>query len=507
MSTKSKLTPAIRLAVLGPTFLLTAALFTSCGGSSGGSSTKGGIPTLTSLNPPSVEAGSASFELTVNGTNFDSSCEVQFTLDGELVATFPNAFVSKTELQALISASDVAQITSAAVIVGCQDGGGFLPFQVTGFPRTEVEQAANDLVWDPIHQFIYLSVPPTVPGGSGIAVFDPVAAKVISFTSLGNNPDVLAISDDGQFLYVGLDDSSSIQRFTLPQMAADIQFPIGAAGDFPFDIQVAPGAPHTIAVSIGVSGDLSPAVGGVTVFDDGVPRATSAPGPIAGGPMTCFCSSLQWGSAANGLYSNNNMSTGFDFYSLTVDSSGVALSKDFPSVFRGFNGLLGDNIHYLSSTGFVYADDRTVVDASSGAVVTIFDLPASGIDINRVVPDSSLNLAVFLSQANNCNSDGNCYIVSTFQLSDFNLVNSLEMSQIESVDGVVNMIRWGKSGLAFNTDSGQIYLVDITTLLQPASNPASYQRSPQGHLLPRIPGRILTTTRKRFPAATSNEVQ
>ena len=488
--------------------LLITALFTSCGGGSGGSPSKGGPPTLTSLNPSSVEAGSTGFTITVNGTNFDSSCEVQYTSDGELLSTFPNAFVSSTELQAPISASDVAQIGAGSVIVGCTDGGGFLPFLVTGFPRTEIEQAANDLVWDPVHQVIYLSVPPTVPGGSGIAVLDPATAKIQSFTPLGNNPDVLAISDDGQYLYVGLDDSSSIQRFTLPELVADISFPIGVAGDFPFDIQVEPGAPHTTAVSLGVPDSTTPASAGVTIFDDGVPRPTSVPGPIDGGSGECYCGSLQWGSAENALYSNNSMSTLFDFYSVSVNPSGAVLSQDYPNVFSNFNGEYLNSIHYLPSTGLVYADDCTVVNPANGSVLGKFELPASAVDINRMVPDSTLNLAAFLLQAN-CAYDGigSCYIVSTFHLADLSYLNSFTVTNIQGFYGAVNMVRWGKSGLAFKTDTGQVYLVDITTLLQPASTASTNREGSQRHVPVRNPQRILTTSRKGLLALSSNPPQ
>jgi hypothetical protein len=504
MSVKTDLLSVHRAILVLTAFLITA-LFASCGGGSGGSPSKGGPPTLTSLNPSSVEAGSAGFTITVNGTNFDSSCEVEYTSDGELLSTFSNAYVSSTELQAPINASDVAQIGAGSVIVGCTDGGGSLPFLVTGFPRIEIEQAANDLVWDPVHQVIYLSVPPTVPGGSGIAVLDPVTAKLLSFTPLGNNPDVLAISDDGQYLYVGLDDTSSIQRFTLPQLVADISFPIGVAGDFPFDIQVEPGAPHTTAVSLGVPDSTTPASAGVTIFDDGVPRPTSVPGPIDGGLGTCYCGSLQWGSAESTLYSNNSMSTGFDFYSLSVNANGAVLSQDYPNVFSSFNGAFWNSIHYLPSTGLVYADDRTVVNPSGGIVLGTFNLPAGAVGINRMVPDSTLDLATFLFQAN-CVYDGpgSCYIVSTFHLSDLSYLNSFTVTNIQGVYGAINMVRWGKNGLAFNTDTGQVYLVDITTLVQSASTAPRYREGSQRYVSVRNPQRILTTSRKGLLGASSN---
>lgn len=487
-------------------------LLSCCGGSNGSSSNAGNPPPniqLTSLNPSSIQAGSPAFELTINGANFDSSCQVQWAWDGEVMGIFSNVFVSGTELQVPINASDAATIGPVAVIVGCRDGGGYLDFQVTGFPRTEIDQAANDLVWDPIRQVIYLSVPPTVPGGSGIAVLDPVSGKILSFVSLGNNPDVLAISDDSQYLYVGLDDSSSVERFDLPQLTEDIEYSINQPGDFPYDIQVAPGTPHTTAVSIGIPNITTPSDGGVTIFDDGQPRPTSTPGLIDGGTGTCYCGSLQWGSTVSALYSSNSVTTGFDFYSLSVDSSGVVLAHDYPNVFNSFSGIYFGNIHYLPSTGLIYSDDRTIVNPLTGTVVGNFPLPEGAIDINRLVPDSTLNLGALLSQID-CVADGSsgtCFLLSTFHITDFSFVNSLVISNVKNVYGAINMIRWGPTGLAFNTDTGQVYLVDISTLLQPASMQGAARETSRRHDLVRNPGRILTTTKRHYQATRSNQTR
>jgi DNA-binding beta-propeller fold protein YncE len=486
-------------------------LLACCGGSNGSSANPGNPPPniqLTSLNPSSIQAGSPAFALRISGANFDSSCQVQWAWDGEVLGTFSNVFVSSTQLQVQLNASDAATIGPVAVIVGCRNGSGFLDFQVTGFPRTEIDQAANYLVWDPIRQVIYLSVPPTVPGGSGIAVLDPVGQKIISFTPVANNPDVLAISDDSQYLYVGLDDSSSVERFILPQLTEDIEYSINQPGDFPYDIQVARGASHTTAVSIGIPDITTPSAGGVTIFDDGQPRPASIPGIFDGGTGNCFCGGLQWSSTNSALYSSNDITTGFDFYSLAVDSAGVVLTQDYPNVFNSFDGNYFGNIHYLPSTGLIYSDDLTIVNPLTGSVVGNFPLPEGAIDINRLVPDSTLNLGALLSQID-CVADGSsgtCFLLSTFHLADFSFLNSLEISNVKNVYGAINMIRWGPTGLAFNTDTGQVYLVDISTLLQPASTRAAASlKTSQSHDLVRNHGRIVTTTKRHWHPTGSNK--
>ena len=83
------------------------------------------------------------------------------------------------------------------------------------------------------------------------------SASITSSPFAGSNPDALAISDDSSFLYVGLDGSASVQRFTLPSLIEGYQlFDLGSnnfyGAYFALDLQVAPGLPHTTAVTLGI---------------------------------------------------------------------------------------------------------------------------------------------------------------------------------------------------------------------------------------------------------------
>ena len=77
-------------------------------------------PTLTSLSPSGVTAGSGSFTLTLNGTNFIPTSVVQ--VNGSNRTT---TFVSGTRLTATIPASDVASASALSVsVVNPGPGGG-----------------------------------------------------------------------------------------------------------------------------------------------------------------------------------------------------------------------------------------------------------------------------------------------------------------------------------------------------------------------------------------------
>ncbi len=75
-------------------------------------------PTITSLSPNNVNAGSADFPLTVNGSNFASGATVQWNGNSRTTT-----YVTSSKVTAAILASDVASPGTAAVTVLNLDGG------------------------------------------------------------------------------------------------------------------------------------------------------------------------------------------------------------------------------------------------------------------------------------------------------------------------------------------------------------------------------------------------
>lgn len=409
-------------------------------------------PTISLLNPSSAIAGSVGFTMNVTGTNFNSAAIVQF--NGNPLAT---TFVSSTQLMATVTAGEISTVGTASITVsnppanggvsaastffigstGATSSGG------TGFAVAVINQASNDITFDSAHRVIYLSVPGTVPGlGNTVSVLDPATAKIVGEQFAGSNPHLLAISDDGQFLYAGIDGTSSVQRFTLPNLGTDINYALGADSFFgPYtalDLQVAPGNPHTSAVSLGNVGFSPAAQGGIIVFDDATARPTKAPGFSGLGGLY---DTLQWSSDATRLFAANTDDSGFDFYILSVTSSGVSLSQDFPGAGDG------SRIHFNSGTNLVYCDNGRVIDPSNGTNPPGFS--TSG--IMRMVPDSALNAAFFVTVS------GTTATIQSFNLTTRALMSSLTIPNVTG--NPLRLIRWGQNGLAFDTDGGQIYLI------------------------------------------------
>ena len=417
------------------------------GGSSGSAefivnATSNLVPTLSSLSPTSITEGTGTFLLTLNGSDFVPASTIQW--NGTTIA---GTYLSENQLEVEIPAADVANLGFADVTVTNPNPGGgessALTFSITYGP-TVVSQAANDIVWDSAHQLIYLSVPSlAATNGNSITAIDPLTGNIQLTQYAGSEPGVLAISEDDQFLYAGVEGSSSVQRFTLPGLTPDISYLLGADPAFgpyaAYDLQVAPNSAHTTAVSRGLS-NLSSAIGGMAIYDDATERSKTAyyPGD--------FYDSIQWGSDT-ALYANNGEVSSFDFYKLAVNGNGVVQTADYQNIFSNFY----ISIHYDTGTKLIYGDDGTIVNPANGQNVGNFQ--ASGL----MVPDSTLNSAFFLGQTQSQFGTTN-YTMESFDLATLAPTAEIVISGVQGFP--LRLIRWGTNGLAFNDNAGYVFILN-----------------------------------------------
>lgn len=427
-------------------------------------------PVILALDPDFVPAGSSGFTMNVNGLAYFNSSSVVLWNGSPR----PSTLYSSGQLQVQISASDVAEPGYGLVtVVNPSPGGGSssAEFQILYQP-TIVNQATNDLVWDPVNQVIYISVPSSATTHANqVCVLNPVTAA-IGNCQAGNEPDVLAISDDSQFLYVGMDGTGSVQRYVLPALTPDISYSLGNYNSetqyYALDLQVAPGAPHTTAVTMGAP-FAEPAVGVITIFDDSTPRPVST--PQDGSPGGGLFASIQWGGDATALYAANSESTGYDFYTLTVSASGVVLSEDYPSVFWN-----PGRIHYDPGTGFVYSDDGFhAVNPATGLPAGLFEAGEP-----TMIPDSTLNTAFFIVRY--VWQENSNYTIDLFDMTHYTPVNRIPFSTTfpagqDTLNQPNRVIRWGTNGLALNDMEDHVFLISASFVN--AADHRSRSRTPE----------------------------
>jgi len=410
------------------------------------------LPVLNSLSPSSVVylTISSPLDLTLSGSGFGPNSVALWN-----AVSLPTTYVSATELTVQVSPSLLASAGNFAItVVQPAPGGGTsqaLTFSIAA-PEThsmvEIAQVANDLAWDSSAEVIYLSVSSTAATyQNSVAVLDPDAGTIVASQFTGNEPSRLAISDGNQFLYVGLNGASSVQRLALPSLSPSVEYSLGTSSSygpyFALDLQVAPGMAHTTAVSLGAAGVDPEAEGGVAIFDDATQRPSVAPGFIGGG----LYDSLQWGADATNVYAGNSEDTAFDFYDLEVTSQGVAGVIDYRGGVRHSGDFIG-RIHFDPVTQLVYVDNGIVLDPVAGRPVGAF--AAAG----WMVPDPSLGRAFFLTSPA---TSGLLVTIHVFDLTHFTRIASVPLEGVKG--NPLQFIRWGTRGLAFCTDAGYVYLV------------------------------------------------
>ena len=234
--------------------------------------------------------------------------------------------------------------------VGGAGGMGGAPDLCPGCTFATVPAYGAHMTFDPRRNLIYIAAHGAAPSHPGsIVTVDTATAAVTSMVPVGNDPQVLGLSDDGTALWVGLAGDHRVRRLApAPTPVPGPTYPLPmllTTGEqsVPYAVVVLPGAPSSIAV--GVYGSTSGGRG-VFILDDGQLRANYLQPPEVS------------------AYHLTNGPPGFligagDSYNLVMFRLGTvgATYESYGGLFSALNGLAYGN-------GFVYANAGEVVDLS-----------------------------------------------------------------------------------------------------------------------------------------------
>ncbi len=384
-------------------------------------------PTLSSASPASIAMGGPDFVLTVNGSGFISESVLRW--NGEDRAT---QLVSSDLLTANIAANDIATpgLSSLTVFNPGEDGGESNVVYFAVF----VSQACNDLIYDPVGGLIWASVPNS--GGNGVLSIDPYTGERSPLVFVGGEPAKLAISIDGQSLFVALNTPGAGLQFDIPSRTPGIQFTLGTGyAGLPLlveDMQVLPGRSDSVAISKRDQ-SIRPRHAGVAIYDSGVMRPTYTTRPSGNNV-------IQFSNSSDRLYGYNTESTGNDFHRLQVDDSGVV-------ILDSVRGLIvyAQDIRFDRYDERIYSNTGRAIDPERMILLGTFPNVTSG---SLVAPDSANGRTFYLT--------GDTHILRVF---DPNTFTPLSQAQIPGVSGsVTSLIRWGDDGLAFRAGN-QIFII------------------------------------------------
>jgi hypothetical protein len=319
-----------------------------------------------------------------------------------------------------------------------------VPFLTFGQLQVNVIQlTTNDLVYDSNTNRIYASIPSANgSNGNSLGVINPNNYTLENTIFIGSEPTVLAISDNGQYIYSGFSGTSTVRRFDVSTQTAGLQFSLGSepfTGSFyAEDIEVMPGHPTTIAVSRKNNG-FSPRHEGVAIYDNSVMRPTTTPDHTGSNQIEFIDS--------NSLVGYNTESTEYGLRRLSVNAGGVT------NVSVNGNVLSGFGLDFIYKNNFVYATNGVVVDISSSPFVSGAFTNVNG----PVVYDNYYNRVCFASY----DWSGNI-IFKRFNPNTFLLFDSLPISQ--AFGDVKSLITCGNGCYALNTSDNKVIIIKDSTL-------------------------------------------
>jgi DNA-binding beta-propeller fold protein YncE len=290
---------------------------------------------------------------------------------------------------------------------------------------------ARDLVWDDRTGRIYVSVPGSaMANANSIVAVDPVTATTTASVFVGSNPTKLARSDDGQFLYVGLDGANAVQRVDLPSLTPGLAWPL-RLNEVAGQIRVLPGMPGSVAIS-GRNLGISPSFSGVTIFDNGIPRSQITPSHTG---AAC----IEFLDSPNVLYGYNNQHTGFEFFTVGVDAAGAHNLSATSDLISGFY------TNITGGAGRIYGTDGSVVDAERR--VRVASLAGSG---SAMLVEPSTGRAYVL------NGSG----ITVYDLNTFQTLGTVSVPGVgqSGAFGGQRLVRWGSDGIAF-LDDDELFIV------------------------------------------------
>jgi hypothetical protein len=367
-------------------------------------------------------------------------------------------FVGASEVDTDIPASDLQSANYINITVFTSEpGGGIsngLPF-VVGTQLNPIQGIiTNDLVFDSTRQRLYAAVPQDFVSSTGtflscssnattcgnVAVINPVTRTVVAAISTGSNPNKLALSDDGKYLYAATD-TCQVVRIDLDTQAVDQNFSIGTdptAGLMcAYDIAVMPGNNKGVAISRRFGSVPGSKDAGVGLYQDGVLQ-TNASTPATSPGVIEF-------GTADRLYEYFNQSFDPEFRRFGVDTNGLT---ELDSTTGLITTRFAD-IHFEG--GRLYSTSGVVLDPEAKTILGRFD----GVQFGKSVAiDSTLAKAYFLVNSLRDN-------IVVYDLNSHEVKGAVPLGNT----GAAGMVQWAQDKLAVRTVQGTLLFVDTTSLL------------------------------------------
>ena len=416
-------------------------------------------PTLTSLST-TLAPINTNTTITLSGTGFTPTSTV--ALNGVKI---PTSSIYTTQIRATIPASAIATPGVYTLTVSTPFGTS-APLDLTVY----VPIINNSMVYNPVNRLFYLSVPSAAgaPYGNSIVPVDPVTGALGTPILVGSEPNRMAITSDGRYLWVALDGAAAVRKVDLVAGAAGLQFSIGSS-DTVAALAALPGATDSVVVSTYYGGYTTPTGISLTIYDAGVARSSN----ISFATYAPFPWVLIVDGTKNEIYGPGQVFTsgGVNYNTYRYDSTGITLLNSTAQSGLIYAQNNTDDVQIAG--GRLYTSFGQAVDPESGSLLGTFYSTGTTVAQGSVTVDTALGKAFVLEGSAGAFGGATGTISSTtaqlgaFNTSDFSATSSTPIPisipvyrasyQYAGPTGS-RLTRWGSNGLAVRGTGGFISL-------------------------------------------------
>ncbi|HKO10544.1 MAG TPA: IPT/TIG domain-containing protein [Acidobacteriaceae bacterium] len=394
-------------------------------------------PQVTQLAPSVIQAGSGSFILAVDGDGFTAGSSVLW--NGQAL---PTTFLSSGQLTASVDSSKIAGLGWASISVSTPAPGGgtsaplpFTVYQVVNLP-------ANAIAYEPFTRKLYATLPSTSTtiAGNSVVTIDPQTGTTGTPINVGSEPNLLAESSDGNYMFVGLSGAKAIGRLNLLTQSLDLTVPLPATSTYnaptaASGLATIPGTNSTLAVQASNYGS-----GGMGILD------------ISGSTAT-FRAKFGYGSFpvfsdATHFYSSD----GSTLYRYSVDANGPE-QIDATTL----NGLGGYNAKFVLDGGLIFGGSGGIANPSTTPPSQIAMLPLGMGSYGNSL--TGVGVVPYAAASKSFNGALNNAGTNTAYLERFDTQHATleDLIALPANSGIAGGTRWGQDGLAMILSSSSYY--------------------------------------------------
>jgi hypothetical protein len=422
------------------------------------------VPSIGSINAPTELINNGPVTLTVNGANFYPQSVAQ--LNGVALAT---TFLSNNELQAVIPASSLTAIGEQYLTVANPLPGGGVSASVTVTPYQTLVIQPSALVSVPATGMLYAAIPASAPANPNTVIpIDPTTGAEGTPIPVGNNPQFLAASSDGSFIYVANQTDETVQRINLTSNAVERTFPytpnIYCSSCSVFDatdLETVPGSPQEVVLAQGSILSLYNDAGLINYVPSSAccyadPDFGSI--ALAGNPLSIYGLPFSFG--------------GDYFQTANLTSDGLQYTRPTGNN-NGLNNTTGALV--ISDGTLLYTSNGQVWNPATQAQIGTFPVQIGNVSASEIglTLDTTLGQIYTVGEQDIGSSTG--VVVSAYGMKSYALAGSLAFPQFYWPTEN-HLVRWGTNGLAFiapgvGLTDQEVYIVRSSVVSPQAPHP------------------------------------